>query len=101
MIMAWTIDRADRKEAWSWGPREWGDEAWTAVIQPKLIQFQAMYWREIEAARTDTGHRMHHSMPTDIIHSECRDRLSYLDIDNDEIYRFRLGNRRRLWGFRI
>jgi hypothetical protein len=74
---------------------------WKAVIQPKLDAFERMLWREIEAATSDTGHRMHHSMECDVICLEAQGRLNDLHSDADEIYRFRLGNRRRLWGFRI
>jgi hypothetical protein len=101
MLMTWTIEKADREDFWSWGSREWGADAWTHIIAPKLAQFERMLWREIEAATTDTGRRMHHSMPIELVCSECQTRLIELEKLDDDIYRFRLGNNRRLWGFRI
>jgi hypothetical protein len=44
---------------------------------------------------------MHHSMAIETICDECQTRLLELEKVDGEIYRFRLGNRRRLWGFRI
>jgi len=102
MSMAWNTDRADRKDSWSWGhEREWGYPAWNTIIHPKLKQFEQLLWREVESFNTDTGHRMHHSMEVDSICSESQVRLGDLGFDHDEIYRFRLGNKRRLWGFRF
>jgi hypothetical protein len=60
-----------------------------------------MHWREIEAAITQSGHHMHHSMAIESICDECQTRLLELNKVDGDIYRFRLGNRRRLWGFRI
>jgi hypothetical protein len=101
MLMVWDCTRADRAEAWSWGlARDWGADAWNGVIHPKLSDFEKMLWREIEAATTDSGHHMHHSMPRDTIVAEAQQRLDYLESVEEDIYRFRLGNRRRLWGFR-
>lgn len=102
MTMAWIDERADRKGSWSWGQaRDWEDAAWTGVILPKLEQFQRLLWREIESFTTDTGHRMHHAMAVDQICDESQNRLVELEKVEEDIYRFRLGNRRRLWGFRI
>lgn len=102
MTMAWTHDHADREGQWSWGQaREWGYDAWSKVIYPKLQDFEKLLWREIESLTTGTGHRMHHAMDVDTICKESQDRLVEILKDEDEIYRFRLGNRRRLWGFRI
>jgi hypothetical protein len=101
MLMEWSPNAADCQGDWSWGPRTWTFEAWDSVILPKLRSFETMKWREIEAANTDSGHRMHHSMSADVIRDECQTRLLELEKVDDDIYRFRLGNRRRLWGFRI
>jgi hypothetical protein len=103
MKMEWKIDDADRVGGWSWGPREWGQEAWDEIIHPKLSEFSALRWAEIESFTTGgkDRHRMHHSMETDIICMEAQNRLAELGYEPDEIYRFRLGSRRRLWGFRI
>src|SRR5262249_11744580 len=102
MPMTWTVEDADRQGDWSWGPRDWDKEHWNNILAPKLVQFQTMLWREIEAAVTDSGHRMHHSMPVDAICDESQARLIELEkAESDDIYRFRLGNKRRLWGFRI
>jgi hypothetical protein len=101
MEMDWSEDGADRQDHWSWGPRDWAQDAWDGVIFPKLSSFETMKWFEIEAAVTDSGHRMHHSMEIETICDECQTRLLELEKVTGDIYRFRLGNRRRLWGFRV
>jgi hypothetical protein len=101
MLMDWTDDQADCEGDWSWGPRQWEQSAWDGVIAPKLVNFRTMTWQEIESATTSTGHNMHHSMSVESICDECQTRLLELEKVDGDIYRFRLGNRRRLWGFRV
>jgi hypothetical protein len=79
-----------------------GDEAWSGVIDPKLNEFAKLLWREINKFTTDTGRKSHHSMPVENIDTEPQARIRELEMDHDgDIFRFRLGNRRRLWGFRV
>jgi hypothetical protein len=103
MQMAWHCDCADRKDSWSWGQaRDWGDEAWAGVIEPKLNEFAKLLWREIDAFVTGTGHKAHHSMPVENIDDEPQTRIDELAMEHDgDIFRFRLGAKKRLWGFRI
>ena len=106
MTMRWTIEWADRAESWSWGvPRDWGDEQWSADLRPKLEEFGKLTWAEIERqAYGNEGkrHRCHHPMETCEIGSEALARLVTLERElPDTIFRFRLGNLPRLWGFRI
>jgi hypothetical protein len=63
-------------------------------------EFEKLYWREIEKFNAGNGHQMHHSMPIDAICTEACKRLEFLEMVEADIYRFRLGNKRRLWGFR-
>lgn len=102
MQMDWHCNCADRAESWSWGqPREWGEEAWTGIIEPKLKEFEKLQWKEIDKFTTPNGHKSHHSMDVEDIDDEPQTRITDLQIEHDgEIFRFRLGNRRRLWGFR-
>jgi hypothetical protein len=101
MQMDWDASEADREGNWSWGPRDWTEAAWDGVIHPKLANFKTMKWHEIEAAVTSNGHRMHHPMPIETICDECQTRLLKLEKVDGDIYRFRLGNLPRLWGFRV
>jgi hypothetical protein len=103
MQMAWQCDSADRAESWSWGQaREWGDEAWNTDIEPKLNEFAKLLWREIDDFVTSSGHKAHHAMPVENIDTEPQARIETLEIIHDgDIFRFRLGAQKRLWGFRI
>ncbi len=100
-LMTWTGQKSDCEGDWSWGPRGWSVEDWDQQIHPKLTNWQTMRWHEIEGATTDNGHRMHHDMDCGDLCNEALERLFELKMYTDTIYRFRMGNRRRLWGFRI
>jgi len=101
MQMRWSAGSADRDGDWPWGARDWTQSAWDGVILPKLKNFETMMWKEIEASTTDNGHKSHHDMPTERICEDAQCRLIELNHEEEDIYRFRLGNKRRLWGFRI
>lgn len=102
MHVSWTCDDPDRDGQWESGTlRDWGEEAWQQDIVPKLNEFSKLTWAEVESMSSDTGHRMHHLMDTEAIADEAQYRLVEIEKENDTIYRFRLGNLPRLWGFRI
>lgn len=103
MTMAWHCENADTKDRWSWGQaRQWGLDEWNEHVQPKLDQFSALQWREIDAFVTPSGHKAHHSMPCETIAAEPQARLRELEMEVDgDIFRFRVGAKKRLWGFRI
>jgi hypothetical protein len=102
MQMAWHVEAADKAEAWSWGvDRDWGDDAWATLLEPKLNEFAQLTWKEIDTFNTPIGHKAHHAQSVDSICGEAQTRIADLCIDHDgDIFRFRLGNMRRLWGFR-
>jgi len=100
--MTWSCDDPDKEGQWSFGVhRDWGDAVWNADIHPKLEHYRQLKWYEIERMSSDTGHRMHHPMDTGDICDEAIGRLVDIGKVGDTIYRFRLGNMERLWGFRI
>lgn len=90
-------DRAT-KEAWQFKPS--GQEA------VKLIEFlceiTGSSWREIEAMMSG-GRRKHHSQELKSITRKAKkdaERQELAETFGDELFRFRLGSKRRLWGFR-
>ena len=103
MQMAWTCDAPDCADSWSWGqPRQWRDTEWSGEIEPKLNGFAGLRWSEIDAFTTNSGHKAHHAMDVARIDDEPRDRIKFLALAHDgDIFRFRLGFKKRLWGFRI
>ena len=102
MQMSWTCDAPDCEGAWSWGTeRQWSEQSWSETIEPKLREWERLKWREIDTFSSGSGHKMHHNMGADVICPEAQERLDSLQKYGDDIFRFRLGNRRRLWGFRI
>ncbi|GAA0870136.1 hypothetical protein GCM10009116_19720 [Brevundimonas basaltis] len=102
MQMTWTVDQADCDGAWASGtPRQWSEECWANEIEPKLGEFAALTWAEIDTFTTSSGHKMHHSMDTSQIANEAQARLAELSRSEESIFRFRLGGKPRLWGFRV
>lgn len=100
--MTWTEAQADRADAWSWGQeREWGQPTWDGIIHPKLTEWEKLHWQEIDNQASGTGHKMHHAMDTGVLCEESQYRLIEVGHSGESIFRFRLGNMRRLWGFRI
>jgi len=103
-VMTWTDASADCDGAWESGtPRQWQVECWEQTILPKLTEWQKLTWAEIDGFTTGgkDRHKMHHSMEVDILADEAIYRLIEIEKHGDTIFRFRLGSKRRLWGFRI
>lgn len=100
--MTWTIDYADREGSWSWGTlRQWAEADWSDEIEPSLLSFGGLSWAEI-GMQTSGSHRKHHGQEVTSICSEAQSRWSEKNLDQyDEIFRFRLGSTKRLWGYRI
>lgn len=99
--VTWSDQRADRSGSWTWGPREWDSSTWSAVIYPKLEEWEKLKWSEVCSFTSGSGHYLHHSQDLESIVKEARERWQELEIDADEAFRFRLGSTRRLWGYRI
>lgn len=63
-------------------------------------------WREIEQQMTGgkKAHRKHHEQPVETVEKCARDDLTRLGLDevfgDAPLFRFRLGGKKRLWGFR-
>jgi len=100
--VTWSVDKADCKDCWSWGTdRQWSLEDWTGLIEPKLFEFSALTWKEIDAFTSGTGHKMHHNMEVHQLAEEAQYRLVEIEQFADTMFRFRLGSKPRLWGFRV
>jgi hypothetical protein len=100
--MTWSCDDPDHEGAWSWGvARKWSDDDWNDDICPKLAEWSKLTWAEVDRFSSDTSHKMHHMTNVEDICDEAQRRLAEVDKEGEEIFRFRLSNKKRLWGFRI
>lgn len=100
--VTWSIEKADCQDSWSWGtPRQWPQPDWDNVIEPKLREFSALTWKEVDAFASGSGHKMHHNMAVDDLIEEAQLRLIEIEQFADIMFRFRLGAKPRLWGFRV
>lgn len=105
-LMEWDDSKGDITGTWSWGQqRNWHEKNdWHTIIYPNLCEFAKLTWAQISDQRTGdkTRHKKHHDMNLYVIEREAIDRWLELGLDEHEtLYRFRLGNCPRLWGFRI
>lgn len=101
--IAYSHDHEDRIGQWSWGtPRDWGDEVWTQILEPFLVDCCKKSWKILDG-ETSGRRRRHKFYPPGTIVAEARNRL--IDLEKDEfeehLFRFRINSRARLYGFRI
>ena len=65
-------------------------------ILEKLRNFESQTWAQIEQAE-----KQHHSVLTQILIKKANDRLEVLQLDDvEELFRFRLTGKQRIWGIR-
>ena len=86
------------------------DGSWTWRMKPEelaallrfLKEMERLRWLEIWAQMFNSkggSHRKHHCMPAGEICAEAKRRLDEIGLgEQEELFRFRLGNKARLWG---
>jgi hypothetical protein len=99
MLMMWSSEKKDIIGRWSWGQsRNWGLPLWRKNILPFLHHYEKKMWKDIHRENAGDDHRFK-TYETSKICKEARERLVELKIDDlEDISRFRLGNRPRLYG---
>jgi hypothetical protein len=105
-LMRWCRDMEDAEGRWSWNEARAAGPAWDIVVQPALQQFAQRYWHEIDSDRVGHGrHRRpkHCFYDFESIVEEAKLRLEELEIDDfsEQIFRFRIAGRKRIYGFRV
>ncbi|MFI5895617.1 hypothetical protein ACIA5D_36535 [Actinoplanes sp. NPDC051513] len=100
--VTFSFQHADRGHhgAWSWVS---GDEA------HELLEFMCNIgrstWTEVKAQLAGSkggAHKKHHFQAVNTLNKEAQDRIAQLRLDevfDADIFRFRIGNKKRLWGF--
>lgn len=100
--MSWCITDADTDGEWSWSePRAWSDDEWAKIIKPGLDNQSQLTWREIDAASSGSGHKMHHGHEVGDICAEAQARWLERGLEQfDTLFRFRIGGqKKRAWGY--
>lgn len=105
-LMRWSDAKADKVGLWSWGVnRDWDDATWHGELHPKLCNFATMTWAEIEAHRVKSkknkSRKAHHELPLTSVCQEAQVRAGVIKVPADMLFRFRLGGKKRLWGYRL
>lgn len=96
----WGLSLMDEEHNCSWTWRVTPGEATTLL--GFLKEMERLRWREIRAQMFNSkrgSHKKHHWMPADDVCTEAKRRLDEIGLgDQEEIFRFRLSNKARLWG---
>jgi hypothetical protein len=101
------FEYADREGEWSWGQkRNWCLQAiqdgTDCTIRTTMNQMSNLKWSEILAQNTGEKKRRkkHHPQPWDSICPEAQGRWIEINRYEEEIFRFRVGGKQRIWGVR-
>ena len=100
--MTYTKLTSDRSGSWSWGQeRKWSKEVWECTIFPHLRECKKKNWFEIENELSGR-HKRNKAYEIHRICNEAQERLIYLELEDlDEVFRFRVAYKQRLYGFRV
>lgn len=96
----------DREGAWSWenGNRDWHATVGEAHVRDYLDAYMTKTWQEIQQENVvkagGKNERRNKHYPLSAIKTEAYNRLVSLNLDDrDEIFRFRMTNLERIYGF--
>lgn len=98
--------KEDRDGSWSWKiDRDWHKTPKKIEVETFLAEYdQVKTWRDVAeekcAGKEEAVKKKHVFYPLSAIVKEAQDRIIDLKLDDyDEIFRFRLANKERLYGF--
>lgn len=105
---SWCKTHSDTSGIWTWGEhRQWTQEEESQQINPTLNGYNNCSWNEIEEHTYNGKHkarrRLNKAQSLDSLCPEAQER--WLSLDHlsqfEEVFRFRTGTDRRLWGVRV
>ncbi len=106
--LTWCTSQADLLGRWKWGEyRQWTALEYDQIIHPHMDSQTSSCWNEIET-RTYSGKNkvrklLNKYQQVDSLCKEAQKR--WLELDDlaqfEELFRFRIGTDRRIWGIRI
>lgn len=105
-VMKYVRNTGDCEGRWSWGQhRKLLEDEWHDHIEPQLRQHASETWGHICQLVVRGARRVlmrHHHQDVAEIHKEAQERWLELKLkQHHTAFRFRMGSRRRLWGFRV
>lgn len=105
---SWCHSQADIIGAWRWNEqRQWSDNEYSSEIEPHMDSHHNDSWAIIELKNYNGkgGYRqlLNKCQPLYSLCKEAQDRWSTLEFMSqfDELFRFRLGTNKRIWGVRV
>jgi len=105
---SWSDTHSDVDGCWGWNePRQWSDEEYTQTIKPNMDSYNNDSWNDVEN-KTYSGRQKYRSLlnkyqSVDSLCDEAQKRWVNLELLSqfEELFRFRLGSYKRIWGIRI
>lgn len=101
------FEYADRDGEWSWGQeRNWcsqqAKDGSGCAIRLTMNDMCQLTWAEIFSQTTGgkDRHKKHHSQSWESICNEAQQRWIDIDRTEEELFRFRIGSKQRIWGVR-
>jgi hypothetical protein len=105
---AWCDTHADIEGSWSWNEsRQWTDVEYAEIIKPQMVSHNNNSWNELELKTYNgKGGFRKRSNKYQSLASLCNEaQIRWFDLEIlsqfEELFRFRLGTDRRVWGIRI
>lgn len=102
------FDYADREGCWSWKQeRNWCTPAARTgagcIMRNSLNELSNSTWAELLSHTTGgrKRHKKHHSQQWDTLCDEAQSRWIEIGRDEEELFRFRVGGKQRIWGVRV
>ena len=104
----WCDTHSDVSGDWSWSePRQWDDNEYAQTIKPHMDSHNSDSWNDVEN-KTYSGKKKYRKLlnkyqPLDSLCNEALVRWHDLEhiSEFEELFRLRLGDKKRIWGIRI
>lgn len=107
-FFSWCTTHSDTSGDWSWiEARQWSDKEYSQTINPHMNAHNNDSWNDVEnKTYNGKGHfrkRRNKYQPLDSLCVEAQQRWLELELLSqfEELFRFRLGSYKRIWGIRI
>jgi len=105
---SWCITHSDTGCSWPWNePRQWSQDEYTQIIKPHMDSHNNDPWQDVETKTYNGSHGfrslLNKYQPLDSLCGDAQLRWLELELISqfEELFRFRLGTNRRVWGVRI
>jgi len=105
---SWCATQSDTVGRWKWGEeRQWSDREYSRTIKARMDSYNNNCWNDVETmtynGKGGVRKLLNKYQPLDSLCANARARWLELETlsEFEELFRFRLGTDKRIWGIRI